>query len=349
MVQDKALSNRKKVLVVDDSALMRKMISAIINSDSEFEVIATAHDGAEAISKVVRLKPDVVTLDMQMPKMGGMVALEHIMSEYPIPVVVISAYTQMGSDLAINALEHGAVEVIAKPSGEISLDINKLAEELILKLKVAVRANVKKLEKIVPKRTAKPKITSSIGRNMVIAIGASTGGPRALSELIPKLPADIPAGVLIAQHMPPGFTYSLAERLNWESTVIVKEASDADKIIAGQVLIAPGGYKMTVNENEVVQLTKSNLIASPPIDPLFESVAKIFGSNSIGIVMSGMGKDGLIGLKKIKLFGGYVLAQDEESCVVYGMPKAAFNGKVVDKVVSLAKMPQEILRIVQRN
>lgn len=341
-----------RVLVVDDSALMRRRISDILNQDPQIQVIGAAVNGEDALKKLVDLKPDVVTLDIEMPKMDGLVCLGYIMSELPTPVVMLSAHTQYGGQATIRALEYGAVDFVGKPSGVVSLDISKVAFEMVAKVKIAARIDVRKIKFKLPVG-AKPKGGLPAGSmEKLITIGASTGGPKALGEILPKIPVDIPAGILVVQHMPEGFTKSMAEHLNWESQIHVKEAQEGDKIQAGNAYIAPGDFHLVVAREEkgdIIRLKKdpSELGTRPTINVTMRSVAPIYGKRNIGVVLTGMGTDGTEGLRMIRNFGGTTLAEHESTCIVYGMPRSAIEEGVVDKVVPLPLMVGEIIRLAK--
>lgn len=353
------MGNKIRVLVVDDSALMRLSISDILNSDKGIEVVATARDGEEGIKKITELKPDVVTLDIEMPRLDGLNALGYIMSEIPTPVVMVSAYTQKGAEATLRALEYGAVDFVPKPSGTISRNIETIGNELIAKVKVAAAVDLDNLEFIRPKKIPedyiKPKSKRNVPGVKVIAIGASTGGPRALGEILPQLDSDIPAGLLIVQHMPTGFTKSFAARLDKESKVGVKEAEVGDRIEQGMVLIAPGDYHMTVRRETtgngttgVVSLNQDPPVFGlrPTVDVMMLSVAEVYDDKTVGVILTGMGSDGAKGMKAIKENKGKTIAQGKDTCVVYGMPKAAIEKGIVDKVVPLNKIAEQIMKMV---
>ncbi|MFW9880300.1 MAG: chemotaxis response regulator protein-glutamate methylesterase [Candidatus Thorarchaeota archaeon] len=342
------MTNKIRVLVVDDSLVMRQLLSEILEKDSKIKVIGTARNGVEAVIKTVELQPSVITLDIEMPKMDGLTALQYIMNEHPVPVVMLSAMNKRQADIVIKALEMGAVDFIAKTSGTLSLDIEDVREEIISKIKDAAKVEVKQ---VVPKTYEKiivSEFKAHSKQTKIITIGASTGGPKALLEVLSSLPRDIPAGILIVQHMPEGFTKSLAERLNWQTSLEVKEAKEGDKIEPGIVYIAPGNMHMQVNGNKI-HLTngvKVNYIR-PSIDVLMESVAKQYGPKAIGVLMTGMGSDGAQGMKMIKENNGRTIVQNKESSTVFGMPKAAINMKVADKVVPLEKIAIELIKLLQ--
>ena len=328
-------------MVVDDSALMRSVISDMLNSDPDIEVAGTAKDGKDAIDKISKYEPDAITLDIEMPVMDGLTALKKIMSTDPIPVVMVSALTDKGSADTIKALEYGAVDFIHKPSGSISLDMVSVKEDLIKKVKVARSAKLRKPRMM----SLDPIVCSKNLSKRVIVIGSSTGGPSALMEVVPRFPKNTPP-VLIVQHMPAGFTKTFAERLDKESAMKVKEASEGDKIESGTALIAPGDFHMVVKGNERIHLTKEPPInfVRPAVDPMMESVADVYGENVIGVILTGMGSDGALGVSAIKQKKGQTVVQDKDSCVVFGMPGASVDTGCVDSVTPLSNIPEEILR-----
>lgn len=353
------MSNKIRVLVVDDSALMRLMISDILNSDQEIEVVATARDGEDGIQKVAKLKPDVVTLDIEMPRLDGLDALGYIMSEIPTPVVMVSAYTQHDAEATFRALEYGAVDFISKPSGTISGDLRAIKDELITKIKVAAKVDLNKLKFIQTKKIlkkylkVKPKKIVSVGK--VIVIGASTGGPRALGEIIPRMDPDIPARVLIVQHMSKEFTKAFADRLDRKSKIEVKEAEEGERIDQGKALIAPGNYHMCIKRETskkgmvgVISLNQGPPVYGlrPTVDSTMLSAAEVYSGKVIGVILTGMGSDGTRGIRAIKKNKGKTIAQDKDTCVVYGMPKAAVESGAIDKVVPLDKIAKEIMKMV---
>jgi two-component system chemotaxis response regulator CheB len=346
------MADKIRVLVVDDSALMRKKISDLINSDDELEVIGTARNGEEAVREVLIRQPDVITLDIEMPRMDGLNALGYIMSERPTPVIMLSAYTKYGSHETISALEYGAVDFVLKPSGVISLDIGKVKNELLSKIKLAAGISIDKIKLLLPPAAKREKISRSESLDKLVVIGASTGGPRALSEVIPRLPGDLPAGVLIVQHMPPDFTKSLGERLNFESELTVKEAEDDEPIEPGKVLLAPGDFHMVVKKGKqrhFVALNKDPEVHNvrPSVSVTMISAAPVYQDKTIGVILTGMGSDGVEGMSAIKHFNGKTLAEDKSTAVVNGMPKAAIDQGVVDKVVPLFDIAKEIERLVK--
>ncbi len=345
-----------RVLVVDDSALMRKVITDMLSEDPEIEVIGTARDGYDAIEKIHKLKPDVVTLDIEMPRLDGLNTLGYIMSEIPLPVIMLSSYTREGAEATLKALDYGAFDFVPKPSGPISLDIRRVKEELIAKIKAAYRADLSRLKFLLPRHERKAEKAEKLVPTKVravVAIGSSTGGPRALQEVIPKLPSDIKAAILVVQHMPKGFTRSLAERLNSLSSIDVKEASENDILKEGLALVAPGDYHMTVRrdgDEVVIKLNQDPPLwgVRPSADIMMLSVAEVFRSKVVGVVLTGMGRDGANGLKKIKEYGGITIAEDKSTCVVFGMPKVAIEEGAAQVVAPIHEIADRILEAIER-
>jgi len=318
---------------------MLKVLEDIFRSDPQISVIGTARDGEEALSKITSLKPDVVTMDIEMPKMSGLTALRKIMKTNPLPVVMISTLTQREAQLTLMALEYGAVDYVPKPSGS-SLDMSSLRHELISKIKTAASANITPLRPVVHEN-----LTSNENSDKIISIAASTGGPPAISEILTAFPSNVPP-MLIVQHMPKGVTKLFAERLEHICKFRVKEAEDGDKIVAGQALIAPGGFHMLVTKEKKVCLTEDPPVnyVRPSADVTMISMAKVYGPKSIGVILTGMGSDGAKGIKAIKENGGFTIAQDERTSVVFGMPRAATQMGFVDKVAPLDLIPNEIIK-----
>ncbi len=343
-----------RVLVVDDSALMRRRISDILDSDEDIKVISTAKTGAEAIKKVAKLKPDVVTLDILMPDIDGLTALNYIMQEFPTPVVIISANAYLESQNAVKALELGAVGIIAKPGAkEISVDIGDVEQEIIETVKASSRVDVSRIQAIFKKVTRQPPLVKKlfVDLDKVVAIGSSTGGPAAIKEILPYFSADISAAFLIVQHIPASMTKIMVERLNWITKIKVKEAEAGDIIQSGCAYFAPGEYHMVVeirNGNPVISLTQEPPMHSvrPSVTVMMNSVAEVFGERSIGVLLTGMGQDGAEGMKSIKKAGGKTLAEDESTCVVFGMPRVAIKKGAVDKIVPLFHMGIEIIKMI---
>jgi len=346
--------NKIRVLVVDDSALMRKMIPLILSSDPRIEVIGTAMDGLFALKKIKELSPDVITLDVNMPRMDGIETLGHIVEDFGIPTVIVSSLAERDAELTLKALEAGAFDFVTKPQDAISVHIKDIGYEIIEKVKAAyenplARLKIRKIRhlseskqpKVIPREA--PRRIVRKAPDSALAIGISTGGPNALSFLLPQLPADFPAAILVVQHMPAGFTDMFAKRLNAACRIEVKEASDGDLISAGRALIAPGDKHLKIKRNPLG--TVAVLSNGPPVnghrpsaDVLFHSVACEYGSCATGMIMTGMGSDGAEGIGEIMAKGGLSVAQDEESCVVFGMPKAAIDMKYIKRIVSLEDM-----------
>ena len=348
-----------KVLIVDDSAFMRNALSNMLSSDPEIKIVGTARDGLEAIDKVGSLNPDIVTMDVEMPRMDGITALKHIMESNPLPVIMVSSITTEGAKVTLDALDMGAVDFIPKNLSELSVNIMKLKEVLIDKIKhIARKGIVKKRVRPAVSRAAIeiPKVmpARALGERRIgiVAIGTSTGGPKALQEIIPKLPKDFPLPIVIAQHMPPNFTGPFAERLNQLSQIAVKEAEEGESLKPGTALVAPGGGHMRVARKRgidtVVSISenKEDFIYRPSVDALMSSVAECFPGRALGVILTGMGNDGLHGLTAMKKTGGRIFAQNEETCVVYGMPKAVVEAGIADKVLSLEEIAGEIINSV---
>lgn len=333
-----------RVLVVDDSALMRKVLVKMLDKEEDIEVVGTAMDGVFALEKVEKLRPDVVTLDLEMPRMDGLTALKSIVRRFETPVVLVSAHAAEGAGVTFEALAAGGIDFVAKPERILSSPLEPMGAELARKIRIASRVKVEKLRfqptsAVVPQEEAKGTAPSAKGE-YVLAIGVSTGGPNALSYLLPQLRADFPAGVLVVQHMPEGFTSLFAKRLDQVCALEVREAADGDRVLPGRVLIAPGGRHMRVRcieEQPVVALSRSEPVGGlrPSVDVLFQSVADVYGPKSVAVIMTGMGDDGAKGMSAIKAAGGLTLAQDQASSVVYGMPRAAVEKGAVDRVLSL--------------
>lgn len=341
-----------KVLVVDDSALVREMITSILNKDPSVEVVGTASDPFIARDKLVKVKPDVITLDIEMPRMDGITFLKKIMKFYPIPVVIVSSLTQRGMTSTMEAMEAGAVEIVAKPNGAMSASIEAVGEELIWKVKAASRARVgksaKKDEGLKKGKSNVPvaDISKLETTNKIIAIGASTGGTEALKMVMKSMPADSP-GVVIVQHMPEKFTTTFARHLNNISAMEVREAKKGESVIPGRALLAPGNKHMVLRRSGAryyVDLNQAERVCyqRPSVEVLFNSVAKFAGANAVGVIMTGMGGDGAKGLLNMKNAGAKTIAQDESSCVVYGMPKEAVEIGAVNKVVLLRNISRTI-------
>ncbi|MBU3111749.1 protein-glutamate methylesterase/protein-glutamine glutaminase [Clostridium lacusfryxellense] len=348
-----------KVLVVDDSALMRKIISDMINADAEMEVIDTARNGEELLLKIARMTPDVITLDIEMPKMNGIQTLKELKRlKRNIPVIMLSSVSKLGTESTMDCLECGAFDFIAKPSGAISLDIDTVKDELVQKIKIAfmkseVKTTIIPQKRFTPSREIANRSTSRVliasEHNVeAVVIGASTGGPKALYEVITALPSDIGVPVLVVQHMPVGFTKAFADRLNLNSKIKVTEAQDGEKIQKNVVYIAPGGYHMEVGKDKRIKLNTEPTIwgVRPAVDKLFISATKVYGSKLLSVILTGMGRDGAQGTSDIKDNGGTTISEHQSTCIIYGMPKAAFETGKVDEVVPLGNVAQEIIKLV---
>ena len=391
-----------RVLIADDSAFMRKVLSDLFKKQADFEVVATAKNGKEAIELTKQLKPNLLTMDVNMPVMDGLNALAVIMDECPTPVVMLSSLTQEGTEATIRALELGAVDFISKAGGSISR-IDTIEEDILAKCRNAALARVHKTLRLPPKPAAvppkpaaptmqriplplqrggrppaPPPAPAAPARNpllrrqqqtpaftphavsasgapagqKLVAIGTSTGGPQALQNVITQLPGDLPCGVVVVQHMPPGFTKALADRLNSISAIKVKEAEDGDIIQSGQVYIAPGNYHMRIaseGRKRKIVLGQDPPVGNhrPAVNVMFDSVAPV-GRELVAVIMTGMGCDGCEGMKKIKANGGYSIAQDEASCVVYGMPKAVVDAGLADEVRPVQNIARAIVEAVKK-
>ncbi|WP_083633448.1 protein-glutamate methylesterase/protein-glutamine glutaminase [Alkalihalophilus pseudofirmus] len=344
------------VLVVDDSAFMRKVISDMLNKDPYIHVVGTARNGKEALTKRVSLAPDVITLDVEMPVMDGISTLEQLMKHDPIPVVMISSLTKEGALQTLLAMELGAVDFVAKTSGAISLDLHVIEKEIVKKVKLASQANLMNNTSerhIQQKPSYRPFVTkhsTSSSNKKMIAIGTSTGGPKALKEVLTNLPKEIDAPIVIVQHMPSGFTQSLAQRLDTLSHIDVKEAAGGDILRNGTAYIAPGGSHMEImktGQAYSIHLNKGDMRRGhrPSVDVLFESLAKFPDLQKIAVIMTGMGSDGKAGLEKLKENGlCFSIAESVRTSVVYGMPKAAIEAQLVDEISDLDKISDHIMR-----
>lgn len=334
--------NKIRVLIVDDSILFREVLSKGISADPEVEVVATANDPFDARDKIIGYKPDVMTCDVEMPKMNGIEFIRRLIPQYPLPVIVVSSV----NGAVFDAIKAGAVDFVAKPDVNSVDSVKSFVTEMIEKVKIASMAKVMPLKK--ENRTGRIGSNYKDGSKRIIAIGASTGGTEAISSIIKELPENTP-GIVLVQHIPPVFSRMFAERLNSFSALNVKEAATGDLIKAGQVLVAPGDKHMKIvkiGDNYKVQCFKGEKVNGhcPSVDILFESAAKEAGSNSIGVILTGMGYDGAKGLLSMRKAGARTIGQDEQSCVVYGMPKVAFNIGAVEKQAPLS----DIARIIYR-
>lgn len=346
-----------KVLVVDDSAFMRYLITKQLSADGSIEVVGSARDGIDALERIAQCKPDVVTLDLEMPRMDGLTALGRIMGENPVPVILLSTLTQEGAAVTIRGLELGAVDFVTKPSVVQAATADSTWAQLIGKIKAAAGLNVGRMRfRIGFKKPLSVRSTAAISPprlrtqkpTKVVVIGTSTGGPRALFEVVPNLPASLPVGVLIVQHMPPGFTRSLASRLNEVSALEVREAVEGDSIETGIALLAPGDFHMVVRSGGRITLEKSPPLhgVRPAVDMTMQSVASVYGASTVGVILTGMGTDGTNGAIAIKKSGGFILSEDEATCVVYGMPRSVREAGATNKVVRLEGIADAIVEAV---
>jgi two-component system chemotaxis response regulator CheB len=340
-----------RVMIVDDSAIVRKIFTEELSKEPGIQIVGTAPDPYVARDKIVRLKPDVVTLDIEMPRMDGITFLKKLMKYYPLPVIIVSSLTPKGGKLALEAIESGAVEVLSKPGASYSVGDMKV--QLADKIRAAARARVSKRGDDGAAGASAVTLSSHALQettNKVIAIGASTGGTEALKKVLMQFPLMIP-GVVIVQHMPPNFTTAFAERLNSLCAIEVKEAEDGDSVLPGRALVAPGNFHMLLRRSGAryyVCVKNGPMVCHqrPAVDVLFNSTAEYAGSNAVGVILTGMGSDGARGLLKMRQTGARTIGQDEASCVVYGMPKEAFKAGAVEKEVPLGHIAQEVINVL---
>jgi two-component system chemotaxis response regulator CheB len=351
------MSNKIRVLIVDDSSVIRTFLSKVLSSDPDIEVVGTAPDPYVARDKLVALKPDVMTLDIEMPKMDGITFLSKVMQHMPIPTIVFSSLSPKNSAMALKAIEAGAVDVMAKPVIDVSQGLNEMADEIVnrvkgvAKAKLNVRSKMANVENLSRAKQAGSATSLQKTTHQILAIASSTGGTEALKAVLPYLPENLP-GTVIVQHMPPVFTKTYAESLQRLCPFEVKEAEHGDRIIPGRVLIAPGNYHMELARSGAqyyVKLHQEPLIngVRPAADYLLRSVAKYAGANAVGVVLTGMGKDGAEGLLAMKNAGSFNIAQDEDSCVVFGMPKAAIDINAIHKVTNIDHIADEIIKQIK--
>jgi len=338
-----------RVLIVDDSRFVRQAVARMLNTE-DIEVVGQAADGKQGIEKARELQPDVVTLDVQMPRMGGLETLERLMEEAPLPVLLLSSLTSEGAEVTLRGLELGALDFVDKSTAKGQMNLLSLAEELRAKIR-ALAGSPRRPRPSGPPTDIPVAFPRPATRALVVAIGTSTGGPTALQAVIPRLPKDFGAAVVVVQHIPVGFTRYLADRLAQRSALPVEEARDRDKVRPGRVLIAPGGVHMKlVQRGDAVEVRLDeeprSSLHRPSADVLMASVAEVFGSRSVGVVLTGMGTDGAVGLGAIRKAGGRTLVESEETCVIYGMPKAAIDAGVVDRAVPLPEIADAIVSAV---
>ena len=342
--------NRIKVLIVDDSAVVRKIFSEELSKFPDIEIVGTAPDPYVARDKIVALKPDVVTLDIEMPRMDGITFLRKLMKYYPIPVIIVSSLTPKGGKLTLEALDIGAVEVIAKPGAAYT--VGDMSAQLAEKIRAASRARIVKQKEDGPGNGGPPEPVRALAQttNQVIAIGASTGGTEALKAVLTRMPVNSP-GIVVVQHMPANFTTAFAERLNGLCPMTVREARNNDSVTQGTVLIAPGNFHMLLRRSGAryyVEVKDGPMVhhQRPAVDVLFKSAAQVAGANSIGVILTGMGADGAAGMLDMKKAGARTIAQDENSCVVFGMPKEAIKLGGADRVLPLDQIAAELVRMM---
>jgi two-component system chemotaxis response regulator CheB len=344
--------HRTRVLVVDDSAFMRIALSRMIASEPDLEIVAAASNGNEALDRIAALDPDVVTLDVEMPGINGLETLREIMSRYPRPVIMVSSVTEPNAEATLTALSAGAFDYVPKQLAAASLDILHIKPDLISKIRAAAQSRraswlgAKKSSRSVQREEPDIDLPSA----EIVAIGTSTGGPKALQQILPLLPRDLAAPILIVQHMPAGFTAPFAQLLNSLCSVPVREATHGESIQNGVVYIAPAGIHMTVDRLSTsraalfLDVNPANSTHRPSVDVMMKSVAKAFGPSAMGIIMTGMGSDGVEGMKAIYRSGGLTVGQDESTCIVYGMPRACAQMSILSRVVPLSRIPNQILQ-----
>ncbi len=346
---DLSADHRIRVVVGEDSLFMRRMIQDVLNSDPEIEVVGTGANGREVLKKVVKLKPDCITLDLEMPRMDGFETLRYVMSEWPTPVIILSAHTSRGAEMTLSCLEYGAVDFITKTKRWGGFP----AEELIEKIKIASTVDTSKIRFGPTDFTFKGKVPKFLSRKTekVVLIGASTGGPQALMEIIPRLPENLPACVIVVQHMPPNLTKHLADRLDSRSGLAVSEAKEGDSISPGKVLIARGGMHLFLEERMghpvVMQLERNELqrTACPSVDFALTSLSSFFKEKLIGVILTGMGKDGVAGSVATRRSGGKVICQDRGTSMIFGMPDAVIKSGQVDAICPLHRVADCIVSI----
>ncbi len=341
-----------RVLVVDDSAVVRQIFQRELSRAPGLTVVGTAPDPYVARDKIVKLKPDVVTLDIEMPRMDGVTFLRKLMKHHPLPVIVVSSLTAAGGQLALEAMDSGAVDVLSKPGAAYT--VGDMSVELVDKIRAAARVKVERVGPAPRRNSPSPqRLSMTRTTNKVVAIGASTGGTQALQEVLTAMPATAP-GILVVQHMPEHFTTSFAGRLNELCAIEVKEAADGDSVHPGRALIAPGNYHLLLRRSGAryyVQVKQGPLVCRhrPSVDVLFKSAAKYAGGNAVGVILTGMGADGADGLREMHDCGAKTIAQDERSCVVFGMPKEAIELGAVDRVEPISRISSAIVDVVEKD
>jgi len=350
-----------RVLVVDDSSFMRKALCGMLAGDPHIAAVETARNSEEALQKIPTWKPDVVTLDVEMPVMNGLDALRKIMEMHPVPVLMVSSLTTKGAEETLQALELGAIDFIPKQLDGVVTNISSVQNDLISKV-IAASASTGRLRKrsAVSSRSALPRTsvglssqsTSATRGSKIVAIGCSTGGPQALSELLPMFPKDFPAGIVIVQHMPKCFTKPFADRMNAQCDIEVREAAESDEVQPGVALLAPGGLQLRLARQKATRIgvtlapNTEGLLHAPSVDVMMQSVAQLYAERTVGVILTGMGQDGLEGMRAIKVGRGRMVAQNEASCTVYGMPRAVVENGCADKIVPLSQIAGEIMNMI---
>ncbi len=344
------MAGQIRVMIADDSAFMRMVLKDIIDSQPDMKVIAIAKDGLEAVELAVKHRPDVITMDVEMPKLNGIEALKLIMRKAPTRVIMVSSLTEEGAEITLTALEIGAVDFLPKPAGSVSMTFRQVAGQLVEKIRNAMKVDPRSLgmRRPKPKALTMRKVTTT---GKIVVIGSSTGGPRSLDMVIPALPANFPAPILVVQHMPAGFTKSLAQRLDKQSNLHVKEAQEGDVVKPGWVYVAPGDYHLgaKVSGRSVsLYLDKSPKINNvrPAVDFTLDKVAEIYRDKTIAVILTGMGKDGTKGAFKVKFYKGIVIAESKETCVVFGMPRSVIEEGYADYVLPAYDIPKKLVELV---
>jgi two-component system chemotaxis response regulator CheB len=352
--QELTKMSKTRVLIIDDSAYSRQTIKKMLESDSHIEVAGIASDGVDAMAKTLRLGPDLITLDLEMPEMDGFSFLRWLMKNRPTPVIIVSSYSD--SKTVFKALEFGAADFIAKPPRIGPNDFGKLEKDLLSKVKGIKDFRIDKLSRNLELLAAEPaeKFSMDRSKNIIdaVAVGSSTGGPAALKIILTKLPADFPAGIAISQHMPKGFTESFADRLNGISKLCIKEAADGDELDSGKVLICPGGFHLLFKKSgrKTVAVIKEPRSADkyvPSVDIMMSSIAEIYGRKALGVILTGMGNDGKGGMLEISKKGGYTIAESADTAVVYGMPSEVIKAGAAERVLPLPEIPAEMIKLVK--
>ncbi len=340
-----------RVMIADDSAFMRMILKDIIDSQPDMKVVAIAKDGLEAVELAVKHKPDVITMDVEMPKLNGIEALKLIMKKAPTRVIMVSSLTEEGAEITLTALQIGAVDFLPKPAGSISMTFRQVAGDLVEKIRNAMKIDLKTLlvKRARPSVVSMKRTPTATGK--IVVIGSSTGGPRSLDLVIPPLPKNFPAPIIIVQHMPPGFTKSLAARLDKVSNLNVKEAQEGDVLKPGWVYVAPGDYHLgakLTGSRVTLYLDKSPKINNvrPAVDFTLDKVAEIYKDKTIAVILTGMGKDGTKGAFKVKFYKGKVIAESKETCVVFGMPKSVIEEGYADYILPAYDIPKKLVELV---